>query len=48
MTHKIHLRRNKMENTDEARSVCSTNPNIKGSRRNGRKTYQFMASEIVS
>ena len=45
---KIHLRRNKMEKVTEARAVCSTNPYIQGSRPNGRQTYQFMASEVVS
>jgi len=43
---KIHLRRNK--NVELASiAACATNPNINKARRNGRNTYQFMASEIV-
>tara|TARA_B110000503_G_scaffold104252_1_gene155543 strand:+ start:413 stop:724 length:312 start_codon:yes stop_codon:yes gene_type:complete len=45
---KAHLIRNKMITTTEARAVCSTNPYVGGSRPNGRKTYQFMASDVVS
>jgi hypothetical protein len=43
---KIHLRRTKEEN-EVVIAACATNPHIKGARRNGRNTYQFMASEVV-
>jgi len=43
---KIHLRRNKNPEI-KVIAACATNPYIAGSRRNGRATYHFMASEIV-
>lgn len=47
MARKIHLRRNKMISTTEARPVCATNPYREGSRFNSRSTYRYMASEVV-
>jgi len=43
---KVHLRRNKNPEI-KVIAACASNPYIEGSRRNGRATYQFMASEIV-
>lgn len=45
---KIHLRANKMNTTEIAYSACASRHSGNGKvRANNRKTYQFMASEIV-
>lgn len=43
---KIHLRR--AANPENRTTACATNPFRTEIRRNGRTTYQFMASEVVS
>lgn len=49
MTTKIHLRANKLINTDRAMAICATQRVAgRGVRYNGRSTYKFMASEVVS
>lgn len=46
---KIHLRANKLTETNSPRSVCSSYRTPDGKCRfNDRKAYRFMASEIVS
>ena len=43
---KIHLRRNK-DITKATVTACASNPYVAKAARNGRRTYQFMASEVV-
>lgn len=43
---RTHLRRNKDETTSPV-AACASNPYVNKAHRNGRDTYQFMASEIV-
>ncbi len=45
---KIHLRANKLNGTNEARSFCSTVMVNGKCHYNNRSKYRFMASEIVS
>lgn len=46
---KIHLRANKLTETNRAKSFCATKMTANGKcRSNDRDTYRFMASEIVS
>ena len=48
MARKIHLRANKLTETNTARSVCSSYRTPDGKCRfNNRYAYRFMASEIV-
>lgn len=45
---KVHLRRNKLTETNRPLAVCASQSSGNGDcRTNGRSTYRFMASEIV-
>jgi hypothetical protein len=48
MTRKIHLRANKLTETNRAKSFCASKMISGKCRSNSRDTYRFMASEIVS
>lgn len=46
---KIHLRANKLTETNRAKPFCATQMTRNGKcKSNGRESYRFMASEIVS